>query len=96
MRTHLLSVYVNETAMVETAPGRVLALQRVDGRPANLHERWSDDGGVTWTDPLETGIWGYPAQRLRLRDGRILYCEFGFEARCPLRCPGSAPRRRLP
>ena len=77
MGTHLLSVYVNETAMVETAPGRVLALQRVDGRPSNLVERWSDGGGVTWTDPLETGIWGYPAHLLRLRDGRIL-CAFGY------------------
>ena len=77
MGTHLLSVYVNETAMVETEPGRVLALQRVDERPSNLLERWSDDGGVTWTDPLETPIWGYPAHLLRLRDGRIL-CSFGY------------------
>ena len=77
MGTHLLSVYVNETAMVETEPGRVLALQRVDERPSNLLERWSDDGGVTWTDPLETAIWGYPAHLLRLRDGRIL-CAFGY------------------
>ena len=90
MGTHLLSVYVNETAMVETAPGRVLALQRVDGRPSNLLERWSDDGGVTWTDPLETDIWGYPAHLLKLRDGRIL-CAFGYR-----REPGGTQRGRRP
>ena len=81
MGTHLLSVYVNETAMVEVSPGTVLAHQRIDPGPEHLIvkrwsqfliERWSYDGGVTWTDPLRTDILGYPAHLLKLRDGRIL------------------------
>lgn len=77
MGTHHPSLYINETAMVEVSPGRVLALSRVESEPQYLVERWSDDGGVTWTDPLRTGIWGYPAHLLKLRDGRIL-CAYGY------------------
>ena len=77
MGTHLRSVYVNETAMVEVSPGRVLAHQRVENIPQYLIERWSHDGGVTWTDALRTDIWGYPAHLLKLRDGRIL-CAHGY------------------
>ncbi len=77
MGTHLLSVAINETAMVEVTPGTILAHQRVENIPQYLVERWSYDGGVTWTDPLQTDIWGYPAHLLKLRDGRIL-CAYGY------------------
>ena len=40
-------------------------------------ERWSDDGGRTWSHPLRTPIWGYPPHLLKLRDGRIL-CSYGY------------------
>ena len=76
MGTHLLQIYVNESAMVEVTPGIILAHQRVENIPQYLLERWSYDGGVTWTDPLQTDIWGYPAHLLKLRDGRIL-CSYG-------------------
>ena len=69
-------LYINETGMVEVSPGRVLALSRVEEEPRYLVERWSDDGGLTWTDPLRTEIWGFPAHLLKLRDGRIL-CAYG-------------------
>ena len=36
----------------------------------------SEDGGVTWTDPLSTGVHGWPAHLLKLHDGRIL-CAYG-------------------
>ena len=77
MGSQLLSVLIDETGMVEVAPGKLLAHQRVDDGPQYLLERWSDDGGVTWTDPLRTDIWGYPAHLIRLRDGRIL-CAYGY------------------
>ena len=64
----------NEMALVEVSPGRVLAHIRAEGY---LLESWSDDGGLTWSYPLETKIWGYPAHLLRLQDGRIL-CTFGY------------------
>jgi hypothetical protein len=65
----------NETALVEVSPGRVLAHMR-HAPPGFLVESWSDDGGVTWSQPLRTEIWGYPPHLLKLRDGRIL-CTYG-------------------
>jgi hypothetical protein len=93
MGTHLLSLYVNETAMVEAAPGHVLALHRVDGRPSNLLERWSDDGGVTWTDPGDRhmGIPGAPAQAA----GRPHTVRVRVPAGAGRR-PGGAQRGRRP
>ena len=74
MGSQVFALECNETGMVEVSPGRVLAHVRNDRRP--LVERWSYDGGVTWTDPLSTGIEGWPAHLLKLRDGRIL-CAYG-------------------
>ena len=65
----------SETAFVEISPGLVLAHTRTEN--GYLLESWSNDGGVTWTHPLRTDIWGYPPHLLRLRDGRIL-CSFGY------------------
>ncbi len=66
----------DETCFIETAPGRVLALIRHDtpGRLATgyLLESWSEDGGLTWSQPLRTAIKGYPPHILRLQDGRLL------------------------
>lgn len=70
-------LHTNETGMVEVSPGRVLALSRVEDSPQYLVERWSEDAGVTWTAPLRTGIWGFPAHLLKLCDGRIL-CSYGY------------------
>ena len=69
----------NETALVEVAPGRVLAHLR-HAPPGYLVESWSDDGGATWSQPLRTEIWGYPPHLLRLQDGRIL-CTYGHRRR---------------
>jgi hypothetical protein len=69
----------NEMTFVEVTPGRVLAHLRSGGARASgyLLESWSDDGGQTWSVPLQTWIWGYPAHLLRLRDGRLL-CSYGY------------------
>ena len=72
MGSQSFAVAPDETAMVEVSPGVVLAHSRVGGDPRNLVERWSYDSGLTWTDPLRTEIWGFPAHLLKLRDGRIL------------------------
>jgi hypothetical protein len=65
----------NEAALVETAPGRVLALIRL-ADPGYLVECWSDDAGRTWSSPLQTDVWGFPPHLLKLRDGRLL-CSVG-------------------
>ena len=73
-------VHDNETAFLEVSPGRVIAMSRTqpkDHDAAYLVQRWSEDGGVTWSLPLRTDIWGYPPHLLALRDGRIL-CTYGY------------------
>ena len=47
-------------------------------------EVWSEDGGLTWTYPVEASFQGYPNHLLKLRDGRIL-CTFGYR-RKPMGC----------
>ena len=74
MGSQVFALECNETGMVEVSPGCILAHTRNDHRP--LVERWSYDGGVTWTDPLSTGVHGWPAHLLKLHDGRIL-CAYG-------------------
>ena len=66
----------NELALVETAPGTVLAHLR-DDTTGYLLESWSHDGGRTWSRALRTDIWGYPPHLLKLSDGRILCC-YGY------------------
>jgi photosystem II stability/assembly factor-like uncharacterized protein len=73
-------LFAGETAFLEVSPGRVLAMTRaqtpdIDNR--YLLQSWSEDGGLTWSHPLRTDIWGYPPHLLMLRDGRVL-CSFGY------------------
>ena len=46
------------------------------GRTSGGHlvQYWSDDGGVTWSQPLNTNVWtpSSPPYLIKLRDGRIL------------------------
>src|SRR5688500_4218511 len=70
----------DEMALVETEPGRILAAMRnanMPGGSGRLMFSWSDDAGLTWSRPLETPMWGYPAHVLALSDGRIL-CTYGY------------------
>ncbi len=71
---------VNETAFVEVATGRVLALSR--NASGYFTEMWSDDGGRTWSEPLLTDIWAphSPPHMIKLLDGRIL-CTYGYRRR---------------
>lgn len=66
----------NETAFVEVSRGRILALFRTQSNDY-LSQSWSDDSGRTWSHPFRTGIWGVPANLLKLRDGRVL-CTYGY------------------
>ena len=65
----------SESAFLEVSPGRVLCHTR--NEPGGLLERWSDDGGRTWTHPLLTTVLGFPPHLLKLADGRIL-CSYGY------------------
>lgn len=56
--------------------GRVVGVLRTHVNPSgdakNMAVVTSDDGGFSWSLPRFTNIWGYPAEILRLHDGR--YC----------------------
>jgi hypothetical protein len=70
------SVTGDETCFIETEPGKVLAHLRhsTPGQFASgyLLESWSEDDGLTWSQPMRTDIKGYPPHLLRLQDGRLL------------------------
>ena len=71
---------LSEPALVETRDGKILVVMRnesTDTRERFLYQSFSLDGGLTWSKPEKTPIWGYPANLLRLPDGRIL-CTYGY------------------
>jgi len=77
----------NETALAANAEGHVIALLRTaestdKGEAGYLYQVTSTDGGTTWSRPVNTRIWGYPAHLLRLPDGRLL-ATYGYR-RAPM------------
>jgi hypothetical protein len=72
----------DETALLQLTSGRILAMLRhthwLDGKRADvyLYESHSDSDGKTWSTPINTGMWGYPAHLLMLKSGKIL-CTYG-------------------
>ena len=72
----------NETALGTNAEGHVIALARTaesadKKRAGHLYQVTSTDRGKTWSQPADSGIWGYPAHLLRLPDGRLL-ATYGY------------------
>jgi hypothetical protein len=63
----------NEPGIVELEPGHVLCLHRTDAKPGTFWWNESFDGGLTWTEPEDTGIISGACPRLRkVADGRVL------------------------
>ncbi len=65
----------SEPGMARLSDGKLVCLMRTHHKPNrqdNLWFTWSDDDGVTWSPPKRTSLWGYPADVIRLRDGRVL------------------------
>jgi sialidase-1 len=64
-----------EPGMARLADGRLVCLMRTQARPGRFDNLWfvsSDDDGASWSRPVRTGLWGYPADVLPLQDGRVL------------------------
>ncbi|MEO1994142.1 MAG: sialidase family protein [Planctomycetaceae bacterium] len=81
-----------EPSVLEVKPGHLLGLHRVgrcqDGRNGLLWQNASHDGGVSWTDPVETNMTSGACPRLlKMSDGRVLltygrrYPPYGLYAR---------------
>lgn len=75
-----VSTNYSEPHFVETSPGRIILYIRahpsdprtLSRETSNLWLATSDDGGRTWSKPVQTTVRGYPPHALLLRDGRIL------------------------
>ena len=59
-----------EPALLLLKSGRIIMLLR-DNLSRILHMVRSEDGGLTWTRPMATGITDYPPDLVLLADGRI-------------------------
>ena len=68
-----------EPCMLRCSNGEFIAMLRPgDAGEHNgyLFQTNSTDDGRTWSEPVRTRMWGYPAHLLELRDGRVL-CTYG-------------------
>jgi hypothetical protein len=65
-----------EPAPLLLPSGRILLLLR-ENASRSLWSTHSDDGGLSWAEPVPTGIDGYPCHLTALTDGRVL-CTYGF------------------
>jgi sialidase-1 len=64
-----------EPGMARLDSGRLVCLIRATARPGRSDNMWSvysDDDGASWSRPIRTAIWGFPADIIQLSDGRIL------------------------
>ena len=65
--------FTSETHSVQAEDGRIIALSRYrDGSDIDLRQTVSTDGGKTWSEPVPTGMRGYPAHLLKLSNGWLL------------------------
>lgn len=65
----------SEPGMTRLSDGKLVCLMRTSHKPKrqdNMWFTWSDDDGVTWSPPKRTALWGYPADVMQLKDGRVL------------------------
>jgi hypothetical protein len=63
--------HFDETSLLRTASGRLVAFLRGGGEDKNIHTAVSDDDGLTWSPVRRHGVYGYPQSALRLASGRV-------------------------
>jgi len=71
----------DEPALGRTADGTLIVLNRTEHLPrerhGNLWFTYSKNDGESWSRPEWTNIWGYPADLVLLKDGRML-ATYGY------------------
>jgi hypothetical protein len=78
------SIRFGEPHILQLPGGRIVMMMRATAIPyddgadrCRLWGSYSDDNGLTWSEPYETPLWGYPPHLTQLSDGRIL-CTYGY------------------
>jgi len=98
--SQLQGINYNETSLLSLGDGEMIAMVRADatfhtedefmpvGGVGDLCLARSYDGGLSWTLPVRTGIWGQPGSLIKLSDGRLLatygYRKKPFGVRCTI------------
>jgi len=81
----------NETHLLQLPDGRLLAMMRHYGPGADgladrfstdtyIFQNCSEDGGLTWSEPEGTPIWGFPLTVLTLQSGKLM-CTYAHRRR---------------
>ncbi len=68
-------IHFMEPGMTRLRDGKLVCFLRTQHKPNrqdNFWFTWSNDDGITWTPPKRTSLWGYPAEVLQLKDGRVV------------------------
>ena len=74
---------LEEPGITRLADGRLLAMMRSHNRPRRdppggyLYQAVSEDGGATFSQAKRTEMWGYPADLITLKDGRVV-CTYSY------------------
>jgi hypothetical protein len=61
----------NDTALMRTADGRILAVMRTEQAPFDAYQSHSSDDGATWSPARKTGFLGGTPSLYKLRNGDI-------------------------
>ena len=69
-------LWFEEPTLVSLPNGNLLMLLR-ENTTHYLYQTISADHGYTWSKPVPTPMWGYPAHLLSLPDGQLL-CVYGY------------------
>lgn len=78
-----------EPSLLRMRNGRMIAMMRITAGRSPLFPNetegflWqseSADAGRTWSKPVKTAIWGYPADVIELENSRLL-CTYGYRRR---------------
>lgn len=87
--SQLQGINYNETSLLHLGSGEMVAMVRADadfhtenefmpvGGVGDLCVAKSFDGGLSWTNPIHTGIWGQPGSIMKLDNGYLL-CTYGY------------------